>query len=78
MKYDPSNSIKVPIDTLMVGMFVTAIEDNKRVNLANAGRVSSQQAIQQLVKNGIKFAWVDQSLSAKWSVFKPVVEEEPP
>ncbi len=78
MKYDPSNSIKVPIDTLMVGMFVTAIEDNKRVNLANAGRVSSQQAIQQLVKNGIKFAWVDQSLSAKGSVFKPVVEEEPP
>ncbi|PAU37961.1 HD family phosphohydrolase [Vibrio coralliilyticus] len=78
MKYDPSNSIKVPIDTLMVGMFVTAIEDNKRVNLANAGRVSSQQAIQQLVKNGIKFAWVDQALSAKGSVFKPVVEEEPP
>ncbi|CAM3180020.1 HD-GYP domain-containing protein [Vibrio neptunius] len=75
MKYDPSNSIKVPIDTLTVGMFVTAIEDNERVNLANAGRVSSQQAIQQLIKNGIRFAWVDQNLSVKGSVFKPVVEE---
>lgn len=72
MQYDPKQSIKIPIDTLTVGMFVTAIEDSKRVNLANAGRVPTQQAIRQLVKNGVKYAWVDQSLSVKGSVFKPV------
>jgi HD-GYP domain-containing protein (c-di-GMP phosphodiesterase class II) len=72
MQYDPKQSIKIPIDTLTVGMFVTAIEDSKRVNLANAGRVPTKQAIGQLIKNGVKFAWVDQSLSVKGSVFKPV------
>jgi HD-GYP domain-containing protein (c-di-GMP phosphodiesterase class II) len=77
MQYDPKNSVKISINTLMTGMFVTAIEDSKRVNLANAGRVSSQQAIKQLIDNGIKFAWVDPELSAKGSVFKPAVEPEP-
>lgn len=71
MQYDPKQSIKIPIDTLTVGMFVTALEDSQRVNLANAGRVPSQVAISQLKKNGVKFAWVDQSLSVKGSVFKP-------
>ncbi|WP_425666755.1 HD-GYP domain-containing protein [Vibrio tubiashii] len=77
MQFDPEKSIKIPIGTLTVGMFVTAIEDSKRVNLANAGRVPSEQAVKQLVKNGVKFAWVDKELSVKGSVFKPVkvVEE---
>lgn len=80
MQFDPEKSIKIPIETLTVGMFVTALEESKRVNLANAGRVSSQQAVNQLIKNGIKFAWVDQTLSVKGSVFKPVkvVAEELP
>ncbi len=79
MHYDPKNSIKIPLDTLSIGMFVTAIEDNKRVNLSNAGRVSSQRAIDELKKNSIKYAWVDQSLSVKGCVFKPVklTEDEP-
>ena len=76
MLYDPKNSIKIPINTLAVGMFVTAIENSKRVNLSNAGRVSSDRAIQQLITSGVKFAWVDQGLSAKGSVFKPVELEE--
>jgi len=59
----------------MTGMFVTAIEDSKRVNLANAGRVPNRKAIDQLIKNGIKYAWVDKELSARGSVFKPVVEK---
>lgn len=77
MQFDPEKSIKIPIGMLTVGMFVTAIEDSKRVNLANAGRVPSEQAVKQLVKNGVKFAWVDKELSVKGSVFKPVkvVEE---
>ncbi|MEF1292128.1 HD-GYP domain-containing protein, partial [Vibrio sp. M260118] len=79
MQYDPKKSIKISIDSLGVGMFVTAIEDGKRINLANAGRVPSEKAIDQLVKNGIKFAWVDKSLSAKGCVIKPVktVVEKP-
>ncbi|TFH90922.1 HD-GYP domain-containing protein [Vibrio ouci] len=77
MQYDPKNSVKIPINTLTTGMFVTAIEDSKRVNLANAGRVSSQQAIKQLIDNGIKFAWVDPELSVKGSVFKPAIDPEP-
>lgn len=77
MQYDPKNSIKIPINTLTIGMFVTAIEDSKRVNLAHAGRVSSNNAINQLTKSGVKFAWVDKDLSAKGSVFKPVEDKEP-
>ncbi|MEH0666078.1 HD-GYP domain-containing protein [Vibrio scophthalmi] len=76
MQYDPNNSIKIPIETLTVGMFVTALEDNKKVNLANAGRVPSDQSVKQLIGNGIKFAWVDESLSAKGCVFTPVKEQE--
>lgn len=77
MQYNPKNSVKIPINTLTTGMFVTAIEDSKRVNLANAGRVSTQQAIKQLIDNGIKFAWVDPELSVKGSVFKPAIDPEP-
>ncbi|NVD06555.1 HD-GYP domain-containing protein [Vibrio sp. JPW-9-11-11] len=72
MQFDPNKSIKIPIETLTVGMFVTAIEDSKRVNLANAGRVPSHSAVEQLIKNGIKYAWVDTSLSVKGAVFIPV------
>ncbi|WP_367988941.1 HD-GYP domain-containing protein [Vibrio sp. NTOU-M3] len=77
MQYDPEQSIKIAIADLNVGMFVTALEDSKRVNLANAGRVSSDKAIQQLKKNGIKYAWVDQQLSAKGLTFKPINDVEP-
>ncbi|OLQ89877.1 HD family phosphohydrolase [Vibrio ponticus] len=74
MQYDPKNSIKISIDTLAVGMFVTAIEHSQRVNLSNAGRVSNANAIQQLKNNGVKLAWVDQTLSDKRCQFKPVEE----
>ncbi|WP_070967927.1 HD-GYP domain-containing protein [Vibrio sonorensis] len=74
MQYDPNDSIKIPIDTLSIGMFVTAIQHNERVNLANAGRVSSDKAIEQLKKNGIRFAWVDKGLSKDGCIFKPVEE----
>ncbi|UPQ86871.1 HD-GYP domain-containing protein [Vibrio sinaloensis] len=78
MQFDPNNSIKIPIETLAVGMFVTAIEDSQRVNLANAGRVPSKSAVQQLIKNGIKYAWVDKDLSVKGVVFKPVPQVSEP
>ena len=72
MKYDPNKSIKISIDTLSIGMFVTAIEHSKRVNLANAGRVASDKAIDQLRQSNVKFAWVDRELSADGCEFKPV------
>lgn len=75
MQYKPEDSIKIEIADVGVGMFVTAIEQNKRVNLANAGRVSSEQGIKRLHASGVKYVWVDQKLSAQQCVFKPVEEE---
>ncbi|MGF1909544.1 HD-GYP domain-containing protein [Vibrio kasasachensis] len=80
MQYDPKKSIKIAIDTLRTGMFVTAIEHSKRVNLTNAGRVSNNDAIEQLKQSGVRYAWVDQELSAKGCIFKPVsptIQETP-
>ncbi|WP_295893678.1 HD-GYP domain-containing protein [uncultured Vibrio sp.] len=72
MLYKIEDSIKITIDTLTVGMFVTAIENTKRVNLSNAGRVSSAAAIRQLRDKGVRFVWVDAKLSDKGCVVKPV------
>ncbi|CCN49890.1 putative c-di-GMP phosphodiesterase class II [Vibrio nigripulchritudo MADA3029] len=77
MQYKPENSIKIAIEHLNIGMFVTGIENSERVNLSNAGRVSSQKAITQLADSGVRFAWVDEKLSAKDCVFKPVLDDEP-
>ncbi len=71
MQYDPEKSIKVDISNLTIGMFVTAIENSERVNLANAGRVQSEKAITRLFESGVKFVWVDAGLSAKNCVIKP-------
>ncbi|MCS0046526.1 MULTISPECIES: HD-GYP domain-containing protein [Vibrio diabolicus subgroup] len=74
MQYDPKNSIKIALADVGVGMFVTAIEHNKRVNLANAGRISSSEGIKKLTASGVKYVWVDQTLSSQKCVFKPVDE----
>ncbi|MBD1557173.1 HD-GYP domain-containing protein [Vibrio sp. S9_S30] len=75
MQYKPENSIKIAIEHLNVGMFVTGIEQSERVNLSNAGRVSTQKAIAQLVNSGVRFAWVDEKLSASNCVFKPITDK---
>ncbi|HHF3196996.1 TPA: HD-GYP domain-containing protein [Vibrio diabolicus] len=74
MQYDQKNSIKIALADVGVGMFVTAIEHNKRVNLANAGRISSPEGIKKLTASGVKYVWVDQTLSSQKCVFKPVDE----
>ncbi|AVF59987.1 HD-GYP domain-containing protein [Vibrio diabolicus] len=74
MQYDPKNSIKIALADVGVGMFVTAIEHNKRVNLANAGRISSPEGIKKLTASGVKYVWVDQTLSSQKCIFKPVDE----
>ncbi len=73
MRYNPEDSIKIAIADVAVGMFVTAIEHNKRVNLANAGRVSSAEGI-KTSRKWREIRLVDQSLSAQQCVFKPVEE----
>ncbi|WP_117233829.1 HD-GYP domain-containing protein [Vibrio maerlii] len=78
MTYKLEDSIKISIDNLSVGMFVTAIENSKRVNLTNAGRVTSKEAITRLRSNQVKFAWVDRSLSAPDCIIKPVEVETKP
>ncbi|PMJ91549.1 HD-GYP domain-containing protein [Vibrio sp. 10N.261.55.A7] len=76
MQYKIEDSIKIAIETLSVGMFVTAIENTKRVNLAHAGRVTSVGAIRQLNDKGVKYVWVDSKLSDKGCVLKPIQHEE--
>ncbi|MEZ9233054.1 HD-GYP domain-containing protein [Vibrio amylolyticus] len=76
MQYKIEDSIKIAIETLSVGMFVTAIENTKRVNLAHAGRVTSVAAIRQLNDKGVKYVWVDSKLSDKGCVLKPIKHEE--
>ncbi|NOH97627.1 HD-GYP domain-containing protein [Vibrio sp. 99-70-13A1] len=82
-KHSPESSIKVQISEISIGMFVTGIENNTRINLTNAGRVSSQTGIDSLLKNNIKFVWVDEGLSdskidfSTLTVFNPADEAQP-
>ncbi|GAL12208.1 HD domain protein [Vibrio astriarenae] len=75
MLYKPEESIKIAIEDLSTGMFVTGIENSKRINLSNAGRVSNQSGIERLKTNDIKYVYVDQSLSETNCVFKPITED---
>ncbi|BBM64869.1 HD family phosphohydrolase [Vibrio alfacsensis] len=74
MQFQQEDSIKIAIADLSIGMFVTAIQQSKRINLANAGRVSSVLGIKKLQDSGVKYVWVDQKLSAKECIIKPVEE----
>lgn len=82
MQFNPEESVKISIEHLLPGMFVTAIQQSEKVNLSHAGRVNSQASIQQLVSNGVKFVWVDQKLSRSGVVInayvEPDVEPAPP
>lgn len=62
--FELAKSIRISIEKLSVGMFVTAIEESECISLANAGRVHCPTSIQKLVDSGIKFAWVDKKLSS--------------
>ncbi|MBM7035068.1 HD-GYP domain-containing protein [Vibrio ulleungensis] len=75
MAQQDSNLVMVEIDRLVPGMFVSAIEQGKRIDLASPGRVSSDKAIQKLRASKVQFVWVDASRSAKGV---KVVEYVPP
>lgn len=62
--------LKVPVSKLRIGMFVQAIENNGRVNIANAGQIRTKDALAKLIKSGIKFVWVDVERSSEGSGLK--------
>lgn len=69
MQYRQEDSIKIAIKNVQIGMFVTAIEHSSRIALGNAGRVASQQSIQQLIDSEVKFVWVNVKLSSRKCTF---------
>ena len=69
MQYKQEESIRIAIKNIQLGMFVTAIEQNSLVVLANAGRVNHKKGVQQLIESGVKFIWVDKKLSSKKCTF---------
>lgn len=57
---ESSNVIKVPIDKLALGMFVTAIDhQNGKVAIRNPGQIKYRDAIVKLKANNIALVWVD-------------------
>lgn len=52
-------TVRVAIENLQIGMFVTALEYNRVVSLANPGQVKRKEAIQQLADKGVSFVWVN-------------------
>ncbi len=51
--------LKLPVTQLGIGMYVSAIENNGQLAVANAGQIRSRQAITKLSNSGIRFVWVD-------------------
>ncbi|WP_335923949.1 HD-GYP domain-containing protein [Shewanella indica] len=51
--------LKLPVTRLGIGMYVSAIENNGQLAVANAGQIRSRQAITKLSNSGIRFVWVD-------------------
>ncbi|CAH0528922.1 HD-GYP domain-containing protein [Vibrio hippocampi] len=70
---------KLELSYLMPGMFVSSLEASKESQLKVQGRISSYKDIAELEKRGIRFVWVDKSLSAKECIFpKPALEKRSP
>ncbi|WP_345856482.1 HD-GYP domain-containing protein [Shewanella algae] len=51
--------LKLPVTQLGIGMYVSGIENNGQLAVANAGQIRSRQAITKLSNSGIRFVWVD-------------------
>jgi HD-GYP domain-containing protein (c-di-GMP phosphodiesterase class II) len=57
---ESNNVIKIPIDKLALGMFVTAIDhQHGKVAIGNPGQIKHRDAIIKLKKNNIALVWVD-------------------
>jgi hypothetical protein len=79
---ESSNVIKIPIDKLALGMFVTAIDHQQsKVAIRNPGQIKHRDAILKLKKNNILLVWVDVDrssdtcgLAVYWYVKRPSLE----
>ncbi|MGR5239024.1 HD-GYP domain-containing protein [Vibrio alfacsensis] len=76
MQYSLEESIKLSVDDISLGMFITGVQKRKRVNLKQAGRISSREQIITLRENGIKFVWVNEKLSDRHCFYKPVNQQQ--
>ncbi|MCL1043378.1 MULTISPECIES: HD-GYP domain-containing protein [Shewanella] len=68
---DKADVMKVPVPNLALGMYVTAIDHQGRVNITNPGQIKDRQAIDKLVRNGIEYVWVDVERSSPECGLKP-------
>jgi HD-GYP domain-containing protein (c-di-GMP phosphodiesterase class II) len=75
MQNQPNTLIKVAINDVAVGMFVTAIQNNKKLDLENPGRLQNPKALERMIASGVKFVWVDKNRSVKGIEIKAAVEE---
>ncbi|MBW8186178.1 HD-GYP domain-containing protein [Shewanella nanhaiensis] len=69
--------VKFPVSKLSVGMFVTSIDNDGQVAITNAGQIKDPEAIKKLIKNGIKYVWVDKERSADSCGFNNTVQPPP-
>ena len=65
--------IKLPVTRLALGMYVTAVDQNGKLTVVNAGLLKHKDAITHLQGSGIKFVWVDTEKSLRGSGLKKVV-----
>ncbi|MFQ6372297.1 HD-GYP domain-containing protein [Shewanella sp. YIC-542] len=56
--------IKLPVTSLKVGMYVSAIDHSERLTITSAGLVKHQNLVTQLQTKGIHFVWVDPTRSS--------------
>jgi len=75
MHYKQEESVRIAIEDIQFGMFVTAIEKNSLVVLSNPGRVTQQKGVDQLIASGVKFIWVDKKLSSRKCTITPAMEK---
>ncbi|WP_350433269.1 HD-GYP domain-containing protein [Shewanella sp. H8] len=62
---ESSHVIKLPIDKLALGMFVTAIDrQQSKVDILNPGKIKHQDAIIKLKNSNVTTVWVDMQLSS--------------
>ncbi|MDF0534624.1 HD-GYP domain-containing protein [Shewanella yunxiaonensis] len=55
--------IKLPVSSLEVGMFVSAIENSQQLTVANAGRITQLDLVTKLKSKGVQFVWIDPARS---------------
>ena len=68
---ESSNVIKMPVDKLALGMFVTAIDHQQsKVAIRNPGQIKHRDAIIKLKQNHVQLVWVDVDRSSDFCGLK--------